>query len=358
MMEKNQREGKPVKKILALLLCILLLGAANGPAAWAAQEQSVPSASKNVFAMDTFMTITCYGERCEEAAEAAAAEILRIDNLLSVGLESSEISRINREGRGILSDDTAAIVEESLELWERTGGAFDITVYPLMELWGFTTQNFRVPSQAELDALLLQVGTEKLHYNSASRLLELGEAAGIDLGGIAKGYTSHRLMDIFAEYELRGGIVSLGGNLQCYGLKPDGSLWRCGIRNPLDPENPYSYLGILAVDGKALITSGAYERFFVDEASGVTYHHILDPKTGYPVRSDLNSVTIVSDYGMLADGLSTSCYILGLEGAIEYWREYGEDFDMVLMTNEGEVYITEALAPNFSSDYPTHVVSR
>ena len=346
-----------MKRYLAFLICLVLLVCAPGvPAAQAAGD--IPSCSKNVFAMDTFMTITCYGERCEEAAEAAVAEIQRIDNLLSVGLESSEISRINRSGSGVLSDDTAAIVEKSMELWEKTGGAFDITVYPLMELWGFTSQNFRVPEQAELDALLAQVGAEKLRYDPEARLLELGAAAGIDLGGIAKGYTSHRLMEIFADYELLGGIVSLGGNLQCYGTKPDGSLWRCGIRNPLEPENPYSFLGILAVESKALITSGAYERFFVDEASGKTYHHILDPKTGYPADSDLNSVTIVSNYGMLADGLSTSCYILGLEGAIAYWREYGDDFDMVLMTNAGEVYITEALAPNFSSDYPTHVVER
>ena len=345
-----------MKKSLAMILCIVLL--LSGTVCASAAEVEVPSASRNVFSMDTVMTITCYGERCEEAADAAVAEILRIDNLLSVGLPGSEIYQINHSGSGVLSDDAAAIVAESLALWESTGGAFDITVYPLMELWGFTSQEFHVPTEEEMAELLCRVGADKLHFDPETHRLELGEAAGIDLGGIAKGYTSHRLMEIFADYDLRAGIVSLGGNLQCYGVKPDGSLWRCGIRNPLEPDNPYSFLGILSVDSKALITSGAYERYFVDEATGEVYHHILDPKTGYPVHSDLNSVTIVSDYGMLADGLSTSCYILGLEGAIEYWRQYGDDFDMVLMTNDGEIYLTEALAPFFKSDYPSTVIKR
>ena len=345
-----------MNKLLASLLCAVLLISALGATAAQAAD-SIPTASRNVFAMDTFMTITCYGDRCEEAADAAVAEIQRIDNLLSVGIASSEISRLNATGSGELSEDTVRIVEQALALYESTGGAFDITVYPLMELWGFTSQNFRVPGEEEIGSLLTQVGADKLDYDPESHTLRLGGAAGVDLGGIAKGYTSHRLMEIFADYDLRAGIVSLGGNLQCYGVKPDGTLWRCGIQNPFAP-NTGSYLGILSVDSKALITSGAYERFFVDEETGETYHHILDPKTGYPVRSDLNSVTIVSDYGMLADGLSTSCFILGLEGAIDYWREYGDDFEMILMTGEGEVYVTEALAPNFISDFPTHVVAR
>ncbi len=349
-----------MKKLSILVLCAALLlsgcmaSAQSGEQPkTAAQAQEVPTASGNLFAMDTVMTLTCYGERCEEALEAAKKEILRLDGLLSVGIETSEIFRINTQGSGPLTEDGDRILREALRLWERTGGAFDITVYPLMELWGFTTQEFRVPEQEELDRILSSVGSDGLLYDTDSRELSLGTALGVDLGGIAKGYTSGRLMEIFEEYGLTAGLVSLGGNVQCCGTKPDGSLWRFGIQDPFAP-NTGKFLGILSISDGAVITSGAYERFF--EEDGVTYHHILDPKTGCPANEGLVSVTIVSKDGMLADGLSTSMYILGLEKATEYWREYGEDFDMILMTSGGEVYVTEPLSGSLVTDYPVTVI--
>lgn len=357
------------RRILALLLAALLSLSACGNAdaspagaasasAQTGQAEEVPSASGEIFAMDTYMTVTCYGGRCEEAVQASLEEIRRLDALLSVGSEDSEISRINAEKQSSVSEDTAVMLETALELYRTTGGAFDITVYPLMELWGFTTGEFGVPEADALRALLDQAGSDRLTYDGAAAVLRLGEGQGIDLGGIAKGYTSGRLMEIFAEYGLVSGYVSLGGNVQCYGTKPDGSLWRCGIQNPFEPENGSSFLGILSVADRAVITSGAYERYFVDEATGETYHHILDPETGYPAQSGLSSVTIVSENGTLADGLSTACYVMGLEDAISYWQEYGDGFDMVLMTDTGEVYVTQPIAGSFTSDFTVHVIER
>lgn len=316
----------------------------------------IPSASADIFAMDTYMTVTCYGKRAEEAVAAAQAEIERLDDLLSIGKADSEISRINRDGSGVMSEDTSTMVTEALRLYDTTGGAFDITVYPLMDLWGFTTGKFAVPDAQELSALLAQCGSDKLTVNGDT--IMLAEGQGIDLGGIAKGYTSGHLMEIFEEYDLVGAVVSLGGNVQCYRTKTDGSLWRCGIQDPQDPENGSAYLGVVSVADRAVITSGAYERYFVDEATGKTYHHILDPKTGYPAESGLLSVTVVSTDGMLADGLSTSCYVMGLEQSAEYWRNYGADFDLILMDENGEVYVTEPLSGQFTSDYKVHVISQ
>ena len=316
----------------------------------------IPSASADIFAMDTYMTVTCYGKRAEEAVAAAQAEIERLDDLLSIGKADSEISRINRDGSGVMSEDTNTMVTEALRLYDTTGGAFDITVYPLMDLWGFTTGKFAVPDAQELSALLAQCGSDKLTVNGDT--IMLAEGQGIDLGGIAKGYTSGHLMEIFEEYDLVGAVVSLGGNVQCYRTKTDGSLWRCGIQDPQDPENGSAYLGVVSVADRAVITSGAYERYFVDEATGKTYHHILDPKTGYPAESGLLSVTVVSTDGMLADGLSTSCYVMGLEQSAEYWRNYGADFDLILMDENGEVYVTEPLSGQFASDYKVHVISQ
>jgi thiamine biosynthesis lipoprotein len=360
------------QKTLSLCLALLLsLSACSGTAeqdrpaegalasvSVAAEQKEVPSATGEIFAMDTYMTVTCYGEQCQEALDASLEEIQRLDDLLSVGNAESEISILNTQGTGSLSADTMVMIQEAISLAETTGGAFDMTIYPLMELWGFTTGDFAVPEEAALQGLLSCVGSDQLVLDEAASTLTLGEAQGIDLGGIAKGFTSDRLMEIFAEYDLVSGVVSLGGNVQCYGTKPDGSLWRCGIENPLEPDNTSSLLGILSVENQAVITSGAYERYFVDEETGETYHHILDPKTGYPANNGLISVTIVSENGMLADGLSTACYVMGLEDSIQYWRNYGKNFDLILMTEEGEVYITEPLADSFTSDFPTYVITK
>ncbi|MCD8053116.1 MAG: FAD:protein FMN transferase [Lachnospiraceae bacterium] len=331
---------------------------AETAAAEASAAGEVASATDEVFAMDTYMTVTCYGDQCEEAVAAAIAEIERLDALLSVGEEDSEVALINANGSGTLSEDTLIMVQESLELWETTGGAFDITIYPLMELWGFTTGDFAVPDEEELQAMLALSGSENLTLDEESGLLTVGSGQGIDLGGIAKGYTSGRIMEIFEEYGIVSGMVSLGGNVQCYKTKTDGSLWRVGIQNPLEADDSSSFVGIVSVADQAVITSGGYERYFVDEETGETYHHILDPDTGYPAESGLISVTVVSDNGMLADGLSTACFVMGLEESTSYWQEYGEAFDLILMTEEGDVYVTEGIADSFTSDFTVNLIER
>ena len=353
-----------MKKLISLLLTLcfvsaLLTGCGQQDSSKGTSQSGgaeIPSASGDIFAMDTYMTVTTYGEKCEEALQAAEDEINRLDALLSVGSADSEISQINANGSGELSDDTLTMVQQALNIWQTTGGAFDITVYPIMQAWGFTTGNYKVPSESELQTLLQTAGSEKLTLDGAT--LTLGEGQGIDLGGIAKGFTSARLMEIFAQYDLTAGLVSLGGNVQCYGTKPDGSLWRCGIQDPNDPENQNALLGILSVSDKAVITSGAYERNFTDAATGQFYHHIIDPATGAPAQSGLSSVTVVSADGTLADGLSTACYVMGLERSIDYWRTYGESehFDLILMTDGGEVYVTAPIADHFTSDYEVYVI--
>lgn len=350
---------KRLHKLLPLCLAAALLlsgcGSNTGSSSPAAGGE-VPSASGDIFAMDTYMTITTYGDRCEEALQAAEEEITRLDNLLSVGNADSEISRLNADGSGTLSPDSQAMVAEALHIWQTTGGAFDITIYPLMVEWGFTSGDFKVPDSAALQTLLQAAGSDKLLLDGST--LTLGDGQGVDLGGIAKGYTSARLMDIFASYGLTAGLVSLGGNVQCYGTKPDGSLWRCGIQDPNRPDDSSALLGILSVADKAVITSGAYERNFTDEASGQTYHHILNPSTGCPAESGLTSVTVVSSNGMRADGLSTACYVMGLDKSIDYWRTYGEDFDLILMTEDNQIYVTAPIAGSFTSDYTVHVIEQ
>ena len=348
--------------LIPVLISVLILASGCGTVSSSQAQDgsgsgtSAKEASGDIFAMDTYMTVTCCGSRCEEALEASMDEIRRLDDLLSVGKEESEVNTIRLSGGGILSPDLAAITEEALAIYEMTDGAFDFTVTPLMELWGFTGGGYHVPSEGELKEALQKTGSGRLTYDKADRRLTLGDGQAIDPGGIAKGYTSDRLMELFREYGLEAGLVSLGGNVQCYGTKPDGTYWRCGIRDPFRPDDSGAFLGIVEAADQAVITSGAYERYFTDETDGRTYHHILDPKTGCPADSGLVSATIVSGSGILADGLSTAVYVMGLEKAANLWRKYGSDFDMILMADSGEVYVTAPLAGRFSSDYPVTVL--
>lgn len=301
--------------------------------------------SQEIFAMDTYMTVTAYGDNAQKGVTDAIAEIQRLDNLLSIGKEDSEISKLNKSGCAALSDDTAVMVTKALDLYKSTGGAFDITVLPLMELWGFTTQDYYVPTEDEIQSTLQRVGADKLTWDESTKTLTLGDKQEIDLGGIAKGFTSSRIMEIFKKDGVTCGMVSLGGNVHLLGTKQDGSAWRVGIQ---DPNNTDDMLGVLEANDCAVITSGAYERNF--EKDGVTYHHIIDPATGKPSNSGLTSVTIVSKDGTLADGLSTSLFVMGKDKAIAYWKQHADEFDTILVDKDRNVYITEGIAGNFSPD--------
>lgn len=357
---------KNIKCLLAVCLCAsaLLVGCGqktdsktadkSETSSESAQNQSddIQEASRDVFAMDTYMTVTAYGENAEAAVDAAQAEIERLDALLSTGDADSEIAKLNADGSAELSEDAGYLTERALELYQETDGAFDIAIYPVMEAWGFPTQNFQVPSQETLDQLRPLTDAENISYDKETRKISFGvEGMKIDLGGIAKGYTSSRIMDIYKENGITSGLVNLGGNVQALGTKTDGTKWKIAVQSPDDTED---YLGILSVQDKAVITSGGYERYF--EQDGVTYHHIIDPKTGYPAESGLVSVTIVSSDGTLADGLSTSLFIMGEEKAAEFWREHKDEFDAILMSDDGTLYVTEGLENDFSTERTVEII--
>lgn len=314
-------------------------------------ENIVP-VTRELFAMDTYMSVTAYGERAEEAVNAAVDEIKRLDALLSVGDENSLIYRLNHGESVTVSEDITFLTEKSKWIYDRTEGAYDITIYPLMQLWGFTGSHQTVPTEEDVSQTLLLCGFDKL--NSKDGIPQPENGQGIDFGGIAKGYTSQRIMDIFGEYKVVSGVVSLGGNVQCYGTKTDGSWWRCGITDPDHPQDSSYLSGVVRVKDKAVITSGSYERFF--EENGKTYHHIMDPQTGYPAESGLKSVTIISEDGTLADGLSTACFVMGKERSVSFWREHSQLFDMILITEHNDIFITAGIKDYFTSDEPCKII--
>ena len=325
--------------VLLFLLCIAMLTACQN-------SDENKKVSKDIFAMDTYMTVTAYGKNAENGVNKAVDEINRLETVLSAEKQESDIYKLNETGSGTLSTDTKNIVSKALEINKTTTGAFDISIYPLMVKWGFTTQKYNVPSKNEISKLLKDVDSSKIIFDEKSGNIKLKENMKIDLGGIAKGYTSSRVMQIFKECGVTSGLVSLGGNVQALGTKTDGTAWQIAIENP---DKSSDYIGVVSVKDKAVITSGGYERYF--EKNGKTYHHILDPETGYPAESGLKSVTIVSDDGTLADALSTSLFVMGKEKALDYWCEHKNEFDTVLVEDNGDITITGGLEKIFKSNF-------
>ncbi len=273
--------------------------------------------SRTEFCLDTMCTITVYGmpeDEAEDIIEAAFDQIERYEGLMSRTIEGSDVYNINNSGgRPVkVSDDTAEVISQGIYMGEISGGKFDITIGGVTELWDFTGEDPAVPDSSAVSEAVKHVDYSKLDLDGNTVTLQDPEAR-IDLGGIAKGYIADKISKLLSERGVESAIVNLGGNIVAIGEKPDGSMWNIGI------ERPYSdtteVIGSVEVRDATLVTSGIYERKFVQD--GVLYHHVLDPDTGYPAETDLESVTITAENGnsALCDGLSTVCLILGSENA-------------------------------------------
>ena len=295
--------------------------------------------TREIFAMDTVMELTVYGSGAADRTRETAELLSGLEAKLSVTRADSEVARLNAGKTVDLSKETAELLRRSLRLRDETGGALEPFLYPLTRLWGFTTGDYRVPSDAEIAETLAGIrgGSYTLEGDTASL-----HGLALDFGAVAKGYAGQLAAERLRAAGVTSAILSLGGNVQTVGLKPDGSLWNVAIR---DPEDPEGYLGVLAVGETAVVTSGGYQRYF--EEDGVRYIHILDPETGRPADAGLSSVTIVSADGLLADGFSTALYVLGLDRAEALWRDRS-DFEAVLVAKDGAIYVTAGLAEAFS----------
>lgn len=313
---------------VVLILLVLMLTACG-------KGISEESARKTVVAMDTAITLTAYGKNSESALAEAEEEIYLIDTKMSRSNENGEIYPLNINKSAEVSDETAFVISTALDVGKSTNGDFDITVAPIMDLWGFFGHSYRVPSESEIKERLKYVNYKNIELNGNS--VHLKDNATIDLGGIAKGYASDRVKDIFREYDIESGLISFGSAIQAIGTKPDGSNWRIGIT---DPQNKDSHIARLEISDKCVATSGSYEQAF--EENGQKYHHIINPSTGYPSNSDLASVSVICDSATVADALSTALFVMGLDKAIDCWKN-SNDFDMILITDDNSVYITAPL---------------
>lgn len=321
-----------MKRAFVLFLALILLAGCASP-------QAQPAAERTFFAMDTVMTLRLYQGGGEELLSQAQNRVKELEALWSVTDEHSEIYALNRDGEAPLSPETADLLGTALDLCERTRGALDLSIYPVLRTWGFTTGEYAVPDQETLSALLPLVDYTQIQLEGSAAALPDGME--IDLGSVAKGRTGDQLSHLLRENGVTSALLDLGGNIQAVGAKPDGSPWRVGIRDPAGEGN----IGVVSVTDKAVVTSGGYERYF--EEDGVRYWHILDPKTGKPARNGLASVTVIGDSGTICDGLSTALFVMGLDDALEHWRQY-QDFEAILVSEDGSVTITAGLQSTFA----------
>lgn len=320
----------------------------------AKETEASQKAAADVFAMDTYMTVTAYGSKSQQAVKKAEKEIKRLDSMWSTGKKNSEINRLNRKKELKVSDETISLLKTASSVWEETDGAFDITIYPLMKLWGFPTKQYQVPKDSAIREILSSgVGMGYVKIGKDGNTVKLGSKTEIDLGGIAKGYTSQKISKIFKECGVKSGVVSLGGNVQTIGKKTDGQYWKVGIQSP---NESMDMVGTYQAADEAVITSGGYERYF--EKNGKVYHHILDPETGRPSQKDLISVTVISKDGTLADALSTTLFIMGKEKALKFWKKNSDKINMILVDKDSKIYITQGIEGRFTSEYSFQVISQ
>jgi len=316
------------------ILLLLLSGCSSKPV----QQQ--------FFAMDTVMSITAYGNGAEDAVTAAMTKVNELEGLLSRTRTGSEVTALYLAAPESvpLSADTLRVLALTREWHEKTGGAFDVTIAPVAAAWGFGgSGEYQVPAPEKLEELLAMVDGSSLTLTESSAALP-AKGMEVDLGGIAKGYAAAQAEQVLRDHGIESALLDLGRNITVIGTKPDGTDWRVAVQDPADSSGA---VGVLSLRDRSAVTSGGYQRYF--EQDGVVYHHIIDPRTGYPAESGLISATVVCADSALADLLSTAVFVLGEEAALNLRQTEG-GFDLILVTDDNRVVVTGGLADIFEPE--------
>ena len=325
---RNTGEARRVAPVLALSFVLLSVWGCVPPT-------STKQQSETRLLLDTVCTVTLYDPDAAPELAAMALDLCQeYEDLLSRTREGSDVWRINHaQGQAVDVDPrTAEVIREGLAFGAFSGGLFDITVGRLSALWGFGEADPRPPADSELEAALETVDYRRVTVTGNTVRLE-NPQAWLDLGGIAKGYIADRMAAFLKDNGVRSALIDLGGDIATVGGKPEDGAWRIGIRNPV--RDGGELLGVLRTGETSVVTSGVYERRFV--VDGVAFHHILDPRSGYPVRTDVSSATVLSENAMSGDALSTILLLVGSENASDTLERATGVVGAVLLLDNGEV---------------------
>jgi len=326
--------------------------------------------TKDLFALNTFLSFRVYGgANAEQALDSAINRIHDIESMMSITVEDSDVVQINNNS-GIrpvkVHEDTFYVIKTALYYSALTEGRFDITIYPIARLWGIGTENARVPSIEEIQQKLPLVNYQNVVLDEENRTVFLEKKGmGIDLGGIAKGFAADEAARIFKEAGIKHAIINMGGSITTIGSRPDDSTWRIGVRNPRGQNGDLEHMAIIeskniwyslqepnqqgssVYPDISILSAGDYERYIVDvyTQTGVRYHHIFDPFTGYPAVAGVIASTVVSRSAIVADALSTAMVVMGAKAGISL-IEGIEGVEGLVITDDKKVYITQGLTDN------------
>ncbi len=309
------------------------------------QEPSLKTVQKTESIMGTEVTVTVVSRTAEEgdaAIDAAMAEIKRLDRMMSLYKDESEITRVNlAAGRKAVnvSPEMIEVVKRAERISKLSDGAFDVTVGPLVVLWQMRLKEGRVPTDEEIKRILPRVGHQNIIIGDKASTLFLRKPDMImDFGGCAKGYAADRAADVLRKRGIQNGIVAIAGDIRVMGRRPDGSPWRIGVQHPRQADKT---LIVLELSDKSISTSGDYERFQI--ANKKRYHHILDPRTGKPSQG-MESVTVIGDRGAVIDPLTTALFILGPDKGMKLVKDLG--CDAIFVDDRGRTITTEGIKIN------------
>lgn len=324
------------RNLALLLLCMIFINFSFG---CKLPPQSEPL-TKTGFYFDTVITITLYGCSDESLLDDCFSMAEKYENMFSTTLSDSEISKINQaKGSPVsVSDETIALLKKGLEYCKLSNGGFDITIGKLSSLWNFTdNEEGSLPAPDAIAEAVSTVNYKNIHISGNDVTLSNLETE-IDLGGIAKGYIADKMKAYLNENGITSGTINLGGNVLCLGPKSDGSNYRIGIQRPFDTQGTAA--AVVEVQGETVVSSGIYERYF--ERDGTIYHHILNPDTGYPYENQLLGVTIICPNSVDGDGLSTTCFSLGLEDGMDF-IETLKDTEAVFITKDYKFHCSSGI---------------
>ncbi len=332
------------KKRILIYVAVLIIAVAAGACYLVSQTQK-PAVGTS-FLMDTVVEYKLYGKNAEQAKLAVEQTLSAFENQVSRYIKGSEIDRLNQKA-GIepisLSQDTFDLLSRCLAYGELSEGVFDITISPLTQAWNVTAELPKVPSEQTIDKLLELVNYQDLLLDSQNKTAYLKrEGQAIDVGGIAKGFACDLVRKTASEYGITSGYISIGGNLMVIGEKPNHQPFKFGVRNPRGSAN--DYIGIVTLPNSTMATSGDYERYF--EQDGIRYHHILDPKTGWPAKTDLMSVSVVTPDGAYADFMSTYLFIKGKAFVLAHLDSL--NCGLIVIDKDRNVYLSERLKNSFT----------
>lgn len=342
--------------IVILIVAIVMINGKNKDVDSALNTESVVEPfTKQSFAMDTYITQQIYDEDNQKAKQAAIAvekELLNLENAFSLYKQDSEVAKIN--GQAGMSEvnkykpkkEVYNLICDALKICEQSKGSFDITIAPLVKLWGITNGDVehKVPDDSSISSILEKVNYKNVVINEDNKSVWLKKSfMSLDLGAVVKGYACEKIRDIYDEYEITSALVSVGGNIIPYGKKQTGEQYLVGLRDPFGDAN--DIFAKISVEDKIISTTGKYERYF--EQDGEIYHHILDTKTGYPINNELESVTVISNNGTLADCLSTTIFTKGIDEVIKqieaptYKIDENDTFSIIAVDKDKNVYASE-----------------